>query len=57
VRASRTSQPYKAGAAARGPGPALQAMLRGASLTGNPGNRMRPAVKRAGSLQRALRGR
>lgn len=49
MSASRRSQPYRRGAAARGPGPALEAMLRGAAATG-----MRPAGPRASAPKTAL---
>lgn len=56
MRPTRRAQPYKRGAAARGPGAALSAMLAGATASGiNPANQQRAMAKRRSSLHAALK--
>lgn len=54
--ATRRTQPYRKGAAARGPGAALSAMLRGATAAGaNPANQKRQLQRRGAKLSAALK--
>jgi hypothetical protein len=63
VKATRRSQPFKRGAAARavapaGPGSVLGAMIRGATAGGvNPADQRRAMQKRGSALGAALRRR
>lgn len=47
MRATRTTQPYRAGAGVRAPTQVLLAMLRGAGATGNPMDAQRGLAKMA----------